>query len=177
MEATESPKPSTEDILVNPADLAELEPLTDDELKALVDADESEEKPEENPSKAAIMNAGKAFAGGILGFLVAGYANNYVMQQVQKTATSALTPSQLLQYTAVLFVVELVVAVLVYCYAHKVGAGATLFVEGFAGGIAIAGFGAVFSQYLIHSGQSNPILPAVNFSGKPFVPANRVVST
>jgi hypothetical protein len=182
MEATESSKPFVEETFrVNPADLAELEPLTEEELQALGASDDStEDKPEENPSKETYAKIGISLLGGIVGFVGAGYLNNYVMTQLQKTAsvTTPLTATQLLQYSAVIFVVELIVAgfLLYYCSKH---AGKHMdFLYSFGTGVAVAGFGTVFSQYLINSGNStSPVLPAVNFSGKPFVPANRVVST
>ncbi len=180
MEAVTKPSPAEsapedERILVNPADIIDLEELTAEEREAVEKT--SDESETENPSREQYTKIGISVLGGIVGFVAGAYLNNFVMNKILSSATTAPTASTLLGYTAVLFVVELIVGGFLLLHAMKHGGKTSEFVDGFGLGLIIAGAGAVVSQYLVNSGQVNPILPAVNFAGKPLVPANRVVAT
>jgi len=183
MEAVTKPTPAVEsepEIRLNPADVYDVEELTPEELKALTSETADEKPTEKNPSKSQIAEIGISLVGGIAGFFVVGYANNYIMQYLQKNASSPLTPSTLLTYAAVVFVAELLIGGFLIYYGMKHSATKNhmaRFLEDFGVGAAVAGAGTFLTQYLINQGGSNIVLPAVDFAGKPLVSPTRVVGT
>jgi hypothetical protein len=163
---TETPEPTVE---VNPADVVDVEELTPEQLKELVEADGASENP-----GAFVGLLCDVLAIGV-GFIAFDYVNIQILNALASNGIS-MTQTNLLLASAGLLLGEIVLAFLLI---HKVkgkvrGLGA--FVEPFAYGMLAAG---VRTLYVAALNYTTPLgLPAVTTGvGRALVPSNRVVGT
>ncbi len=169
-ETSVAPNPS------EPTETVEIQELSPEELKALSDASGAAENPEW--ATAAIVD----ILGGAVGFLGAGFANNYILQQAAAqlaagTGTPAQNAQTLLLYSGLLMAVEIAAALVVaYLFRSKSGR-VTGFVEGAFVGVALAGIAGFVSQLMIQQGQPQPTFPAFTPGGAPLYPVSKTVGT
>lgn len=158
MDAVTAPNPAPTEA-PEATEEVELKELSPAELKDLVESESAQSNPQ------LISGLLTDVLGASVGFVLAGYANQYLLSQALAGQTGAAAMQSALLYSAGLLVGEFVLAALVLFYARKHARRMKEIVESFALGVVLAGVGSFASEVLAYMGQPGVALPAVDLKG------------